>query len=278
VARTESWALRPPVAAGQAGHELRAIYAIWLREVVRFKSERTRLVSAFAQPLIYLAVMGTGLGATVRLVAAPRGFSYVAFMYPGILGMTVLFTSLFSAISVIWDREFGFLREILVAPISRASIVLGKVLGGATVATLQGMVLLLLAPIVGVPLGAGQIGELILIMFLAAAALTSLGLTIASRMSSMEGFQVVLNFLVIPMWLLSGAFFPLRGLPAWMAILTRVNPLTYAVDGLRGVVYARAPLAARFIAHGYSLNLAVVAGFLVVMLGLALVTFRSREE
>jgi ABC-2 type transport system permease protein len=278
VARTGSWTLRSPIAGGQTGHELRAIYAIWLREVVRFKSERARLVSAFAQPLVYLAVMGTGLGATFRVAAAPRGFSYVAFMYPGILGMTVLFTSLFSAISVIWDREFGFLREILVAPISRASIVLGKVLGGATVATLQGMVLLLLAPIVGVNLGATQIAALILVMFLAAAALTSLGLAIASRMSSMEGFQVVLNFLVIPMWLLSGAFFPLRGLPAWMAILTRVDPLTYAVDALRGLVYARSPLAGAFVAHGFSLNLAVVAGFLLVMLGLALVTFRSREE
>ncbi len=278
MAATEAGALRSPTGAGQMRHELRAIYAIWLRDIVRFKSERARIVSAFAQPLIYLTVMGTGLGATVRVAAAPPGFSYMAFMYPGILGMTVLFTSLFSAISVIWDREFGFLREILVAPISRASIVLGKVLGGATVATFQGMVLLLLAPIVGVPLGAGQIAELGIVMFLAASALTSLGLAIASRMSSMEGFQVVMNFLVIPMWLLSGAFFPLRGLPGWMVILTRIDPLTYAVDALRGIVYARAPLAGALVAHSYALDVAVVMGFLVVMLGLALGTFRSREE
>lgn len=269
-----SWS---PIGADQLRHELRAIYAIWLRDIVRFKSERARIVSAFAQPLIYLAVMGTGLGAMFR-VGAPRGFSYVAFMYPGILGMTVLFTALFSAISVIWDREFGFLREILVAPISRASIVLGKVLGGATVATFQGIVLLLLAPIVGVPLGAIQIVGLSLVMFLTASALTSLGLTIASRMSSMEGFQVVMNFLVIPMWLLSGAFFPLRGLPAWMAVLTRIDPLTYAVDALRGIVYGQAPLAGTLVAHSFGLNVAVVAGFLVVMLGLALGTFRSRED
>ncbi len=278
MAGTEVRTLPPSMGAGQTGHELRAIYAIWLREIVRFKSERTRVVSAFAQPLIYLAVMGTGLGATFRIIQAPPHFSYVAFMYPGILGMTVLFTALFSAISVIWDREFGFLREILVAPISRASIVLGKVLGGATVATFQGMVLLVLAPVVGVPLGAIQIVELTLIMFLAASALTSLGLTIASRMSSMEGFQVVMNFLVIPMWLLSGAFFPLRGLPAWMAVLTRIDPLTYTVDALRGVVYARVPLTGALVAHSYGLNLAVVAGFLLVMLGLALVTFRSSED
>jgi ABC-2 type transport system permease protein len=278
MAVTEAGALRPPDGTGQLRHELRAIYAIWLRDIVRFKSERTRIVSAFAQPLIYLAVMGTGLGATVRLAAAPQGFSYLAFMYPGILGMTVLFASLFSAISVIWDREFGFLREILVAPISRASIVLGKVLGGATVAAFQGTVLLVLAPIVGVPLGLMQIVELALVMFLAACALTSLGLAIASRMSSMEGFQVVLNFLVIPMWLLSGAFFPLRGLPGWMTVLTRVDPLTYAVDALRGIVYGKAPLAGALVAHSYALDVAVVIGFLVVMLGLALVTFRSRED
>ncbi len=278
MAGIEAATLRSPIGAGQVRHELRAIYAIWLRDVVRFKSERARIVSAFAQPLIYLAVMGTGLGAMLRVAAAPPGFSYLTFMYPGILGMTVLFTALFSAISVIWDREFGFLREILVAPISRASIVLGKVLGGATVATFQGMVLLLLAPIVGVPLGATQIVELSLVMFLAASALTSLGLAIASRMSSMEGFQVVMNFLVIPMWLLSGAFFPLLGLPAWMVVLTRIDPLTYAVDALRGIVYGRAPLAGALVAHSQGLDVAMVVGFLVVMLGLALWTFRSRED
>lgn len=278
MAAIDARALRRQPSAGQVRHELRAIYAIWLRDIVRFKSERARIITAFAQPLIYLAVMGTGLGATVRVAAAPQGFSYVAFMYPGILGMTVLFTALFSAMSIIWDREFGFLREILVAPISRASIVLGKVLGGATVATFQGMVLLLLAPIVGVPLGATQIVELSLLMFLAASALTSLGLAIASRMTSMEGFQVVMNFLVIPMWLLSGAFFPLRGLPAWMVILTRVDPLTYTVDALRGIVYGRSPFTGALVAHSSGLDVAVVAGFLVVMLGLALVTFRSREE
>jgi ABC-2 type transport system permease protein len=278
MAATEARVLPPPGGTGQLRHELRAIYAIWLRDIVRFKSERTRIVSAFAQPLIYLAVMGTGLGATVRLAAAPQGFSYLAFMYPGILGMTVLFAALFSAISVIWDREFGFLREILVAPISRASIVLGKVLGGATVAAFQGTVLLFLAPIVGVPLGVLQIVELGLVMFLAASALTSLGLAIASRMSSMEGFQVVMNFLVIPMWLLSGAFFPLRGLPGWMMVLTRVDPLTYAVDALRGIVYGQTPLAAALVAHSSVLDVAVVMGFLVVMLALALGTFRSRED
>lgn len=176
-------------------------------------------------------------------------------MYPGVLGMTVLFTAMFSAISIIWDREFGFLREILVAPVSRGSIVIGKVLGGATVATLQGLLLLLLAPLVGVRIGPAQILGLCLVMLLVSAALTSLGLVIASRMATMEGFQVVMNFLVLPLWLLSGAFFPLRGLPLWMAVLTRVDPLTYAVDALRGMVYARSPLAGSLVAHPYGFNL-----------------------
>lgn len=137
--------------AGRVAHELRAVYAIWLREVVRFASERARILGALGQPLVYLVVMGTGFGATFRAAAAPHGFSYIAFMYPGVLGMTVLFTALFSAISVIWDREFGFLREILVAPVARGSIVFGKVLGGATVATLQGILLLVLAPLWACP-------------------------------------------------------------------------------------------------------------------------------
>jgi len=258
--------------------ELRAAYAIWLRELTRFLSERTRIVGALGQPLIYLIVMGTGFGATFRATAVPGGFSYLVFMFPGVLGMTVLFTSLFSAISVIWDREFGFLKEILVAPVSRASIVLGKVVGGATVATLQGLILLALAPLVGVRLTPVEVLQLCLVMVLVAAALTSLGLAIASRMSTMEGFQVILNFLVVPMWLLSGAFFPMRGLPTWMAVLVRVDPLTYAVDALRGVIYAGSPLAGALVVHPFGVDLAVIAGVLAAAFGLALATFRSRED
>lgn len=259
-------------------HEVRAAYAIWLRELIRFVSERARILGALGQPLIYLAIMGTGFGATFRSAAVPRGFSYLEFMYPGVLGMTVLFTAIFSAISIIWDREFGFLKEILVAPVARGSIVAGKVAGGATVATLQGVLLLILAPIVGVHLGLVQIAGVALVMLLVAASLTSFGLVIASRMQTMEGFQVVMNFLVLPLWLLSGAFFPLRGLPLWMTVLTRIDPLTYAVDALRGMVYAGSPLAQALVQHSYRLNLAIVVLFLAVMLTAAITTFRSRED
>lgn len=256
---------------------MRAAYAIWLREVVRFAAERSRIVGALGQPLIYLLVMGTGFGATFRAAAAPQGFSYLTFMFPGIIGMTVLFTALFSAISVIWDREFGFLKEILVAPVSRTSIVLGKVLGGATVASMQGLLILLLAPLLHVTLTPLQFARLLAAMFLTAFALTGLGLAVASRMASMEGFQVIMNFLVIPMWLLSGAFFPLRGVPGWMAVLARIDPLTYAVDALRGVVYSGSPLAGALVAHPYALNLAVTALVAAAAFLLALLTFRSRE-
>jgi ABC-2 type transport system permease protein len=259
-------------------HELRAAYAIWLRELIRFASERARIVGALGQPLIYLAIMGTGFGVSFRSAAAPSGFSYLQFMYPGVLGMTVLFTAMFSAISIIWDREFGFLKEILVAPVARVSIVAGKVLGGATVATLQGMLLLVLAPIVGVRLGPAQVLGVVVVLLLVAAALTSLGLVIASRMVTMEGFQVVMNFLVLPLWLLSGAFFPLRGLPAWMAILARLDPLTYAVDALRGMIYGQSALARVLVAHPYRLNVGIIALFLAVMSGAAIVSFRSGED
>ena len=272
----------PPRGAGAVPvrwrHEVRAAYAIWLRELIRFVSERARIVGALGQPLIYLAIMGTGFGATFRSAAVPTGFSYLQFMYPGVLGMTVLFTAMFSAISIIWDREFGFLKEILVAPVARVSIVAGKVAGGATVATLQGVLLLILAPIVGVHLGLAQIFGIALIMLLAAASLTSLGLIIASRMATMEGFQVVMNFLVLPLWLLSGAFFPLRGLPLWMTVLTRIDPLTYAVDALRGMVYAGSPLAPALVVHPFRLNVAIILLFLAVTLTAAIVTFRSRED
>jgi ABC-2 type transport system permease protein len=259
-------------------HELRAAYAIWLRELIRFVSERARIIGALGQPLIYLAIMGTGFGATFRSAAVPRGFSYLQFMYPGVIGMTVLFTAVFSAMSIIWDREFGFLKEILVAPVARGTIVIGKVLGGATVATLQGILLLILAPLVGVHLGPVQVLGIVVVLLLGAASLTSLGLIIASRMATMEGFQVVMNFLVLPLWLLSGAFFPLRGLPLWMAALTRIDPLTYAVDALRGMVYAGTPLARVLVVHSYRLNLAIIVLFLAVMLAAAVGTFRSRED
>ena len=257
---------------------LRVIYAIWLREVKLFGREPVRLVGMIGQPLLYLLLVGQGIASGLTLNQAPSGVGYLLFIYPGIIGMSVLFTSMFSAISIIWDREFGFLKEILVAPVARSSIVLGKVAGGATVAAIQAVILLLLAPLAGVRLGPLAVVQIALVLLLVAAALTSLGLAIASRMATMEGFQVIMNFLVVPMWLLSGAFFPLRGLPWWMDALVRIDPLTYAVDALRGVVYGASPLGAALVLHPLRVDLAVVALALGASFALAIATFRSRED
>ncbi|HEY8394402.1 MAG TPA: ABC transporter permease [Thermaerobacter sp.] len=277
----ESVALGARIRAAAGGgwvHAVRAVYILWWRDLIRFVNEPARLLGSIAQPVLYLGLFGAGFGATFRAAAVPEGFRYIEFMFPGVLGMTVLFSALFSAVSVIWDREFGLLKAILIAPVSRAAIVLGKALGGSTVAVLQGTLLLLLAPLAGIDLSAGQVLRLWAAMWPIALALTGLGLAIASRMASMEGFQVVMNFLVMPMWLLSGAFFPLQGVPAWMEALMRVDPLTYGVDALRGVIYQGVPYADRLVAHDFAFNLAVVILMAVVALGLALATFKTRED
>jgi ABC-2 type transport system permease protein len=181
-----------------------------------------------------------GLSAGGGGQAGAPGVGYTTFMYPGILAMSVLFTSMFSAMSIVWDREFGFLKEIQVAPISRAAVAIGKSLGGSSVAMLQASLLLLVAPLVGVSLSPLLVVQIWCLMFLLAFALGSLGVALASRLHSMEGFQVVMNFVMMPVLFLSGAFFPLNGLPPWLAALTRLDPAAYAVDALRRVVLTSA--------------------------------------
>jgi ABC-2 type transport system permease protein len=216
---------------------MRAVYIIWKRDVIRYWRDRVRLVGALAQPLLFLVILGTGLASALRGAGGNlAGFDYQQFMYPGIIGMAVLFTSVFSAMSIVWDREFGFLREVLVAPIDRSAVAIGKALGGATQATVQGLVLLVLAPLVGVRLTPLAVLELIGLVFCLSFALTSVGVAVAARMESMMGFQFVVNFMVQPAFFLSGAMFPLTGLPGWMTALTRLDPLAYGVDPIRRVV------------------------------------------
>ena len=210
------------------------IYITWLRDIKRFYRDRIRLVGAFAQPLIYLALLGTGLQAAFTSFGS-GDTKYVTFMYPGIVCMTVLFTAMFSAISIIWDREFGFLKEMLVAPIPRSSVAIGKVLGGGSTALMQGFILLLFMPLVGIPYNLEKIGMMIVVMFLLAISLTAFGVAFAARMKSMEAFPIIMNFILLPMFFLSGALFPLQDLPGWMQFLTKINPMTYAVDAMRGV-------------------------------------------
>ena len=244
---------------------LKGAYTIWYRDVIRFTRDRPRIIAALAQPMLYLFVFGTGLGAAMS--GSPAGaVDFRQFMFPGTLAMTVLFTAIFSAISIVWDREFGFLKEVMVAPVSRTAVALGKVAGGATVAMFQGVVALLLAPIVGVKLSIDQIASIVGLMLLLATVMTSFGILIAARQKSMEGFQMMMNFLLMPMFFLSGAFFPLRGVPPWMAVLATVDPVTYGVDSLRQVVLRRslsAEMLGALTVHPMATNV-VVMGLLSV--------------
>jgi len=209
-------------------------YTIWYRDVLRFLRDRTRIITSLGQPLLFLFVFGGGLSPAMSGLGGGQ-IDFTSFLFPGIIAMAVLFTAIFSAVSIVWDREFGFLKEVLVAPVSRTAVALGKVAGGSTVAMFQGVIILLLAPLIGVHLSAAQIIVLIALMLLTAATMTSLGVLIAARMHSMEGFQMMMNFVLMPMFFLSGAFFPLQNVPLWMEWLARIDPMTYGVDPIRQV-------------------------------------------
>jgi ABC-2 type transport system permease protein len=213
--------------------ELWAIYILWIRDLKRYWYDKARIIASLGQPILFLFVLGTALSPSFN---GPGGVQFSEFIFPGIISMTVLFTSIFSAMSIVWDREFGFLKEVLVAPVSRWSIVVGKACGGATVAVLQGCLMLILAPFVGVSLSLLMIVQSVLVMFLIAFAITGLGIVIAARMKEMEGFQMVVNFIIMPIFFMSGALFPLDRLPEWLTILNRIDPLTYGVDLLRWIM------------------------------------------
>jgi ABC-2 type transport system permease protein len=212
--------------------DLKGAYTIWYRDVLRFARDRPRIIASLAQPMLYLFVFGTGLASAISATAGDA-LDFRQFMFPGILAMAVLFTAIFSAISIVWDREFGFLKEVMVAPVSRAAVALGKVAGGGTVAMFQGVIILVLAPVIGIRLSWDQVIVLIGLMLLMATVMTALGTMIAARQRSMEGFQMIMNFLLMPMFFLSGAFFPLRGVPLWLAWLSNLDPVTYGVDSMR---------------------------------------------
>ena len=204
------------------GATLRAIIIIWRRDLIRYWRDRMRVLGSLAQPILFLFVFGSGLSSALRgstggLGGSGSSLQYVQFIFPGIIGMSVLFTSIFGAMSIVWDREFGFLKEVLVAPIHRSAVAIGKTLGGASQAMIQGLVILVLAPLVGVKLTVVGVVELIPAIFLFAFALSALGVAVAARMRTMQGFQVVMNFLMMPMFFLAGALFPLDRQPAGMA-------------------------------------------------------------
>ena len=218
---------------------MNVIYVLWLREVKRYLRSRPQIVASLGQPLLYLLVLGFGLGS----VYSGQGETYLQFIAPGVIGMGILFTSIFSGIGLLWDRQFGFLKETLVAPVPRLQIMAGRTLGGATIAMIQGALVLVVCLIAGFrPHGFGAVPMALLFMALTAVVFSALGTAIGSSLRDMQGFQLIMNFLVMPILFLSGALFPLSNLPSALSVATRLDPLSYGVDGLRAALIGVAEL------------------------------------
>jgi ABC-2 type transport system permease protein len=214
-----------------------AAFTLWRRELTRFFRQPSRVAGAIGTPLVFWLFMGSGLAGSFRLPGAgSQGISYLQFFFPGTIALVLLFAAIFSTISVIEDRHEGFLQGVLVAPVSRGAIVAGKVLGGATLAWLQGVVFLLLAPLAGIPLTLSSLLQAAGVLALLAVSLTAIGFGFAWKVDSVQGFHAVMNVVLLPMWLLSGSFFPLAGAPLWLGLLMRINPLTYGIAALRGTL------------------------------------------
>jgi ABC-2 type transport system permease protein len=284
---TQAEVVRVTVPKRTLTSELRAIKIVWRRELIRYRSDRLRMVTTLVQPLLFLFVLGSGLE---RLSSAgTHGVSLRTFIYPGILCIAVMFTAMFSAASIVWDREFGFLREMMVAPVRRSSIVIGKCLGGASVASIQGVIVICLAGLVDVPYDPLLILGIFVLQLLLAFAITAFGVMIAIRIKQMQSFMGVMQMIVTPMFFISGALFPPSGLPGWLTVLNRLDPLSYAVDPMRRLVFnhlsispaARAALDPGITWWGWRvpslLEAAMVVVLGLVMLGVAIWQF-SRTE
>ena len=267
--------------------ELRAIRIVWRRDLIRFKADRIRIAATFVQPLLFLFVLGSGLQQLSS--AGTHGVNLKTFIYPGILCISVMFTAMFSAASIVWDREFGFLREMMVAPVRRSSIVIGKCLGGATVACSQGVIMILLGPLVGVHYNVVLILGIFGLQLLLAFTITAFGVMIAIRIKQMQAFFGVMQMIVMPMFFISGALFPASGLPGWLTVLNRIDPLTYAVDPMRRLVFDHihvSSVARHVLDPGVTwwgwhvpalLEAAVVLALGLLMMGIAIWEFSSTE-
>jgi ABC-2 type transport system permease protein len=216
--------------------ELRAIKIVFRREIIRFRADRLRIVTSLVQPLLFLFVLGSGLQQLSK--SGTHGVDLTTFIYPGILCITVMFTAMFSAASIVWDREFGFMREMMVAPVRRSSIVIGKCLGGAAVASLQGVILICLAGVVHVPYDPLLLLGIFGLQLLLAFSITAFGVMVAARIKQIQSFMGVMQMIVMPMFFISGALFPVSNLPGWLSVLNRIDPLTYAVDPMRRLVFS----------------------------------------
>jgi ABC-2 type transport system permease protein len=274
-----------PESTGGSAH-LRAIKVVCHRELLRLKADRTRVISSLVQPFLFLFVLGTGLGS---VVSATGGLNYKTFIFPGVLAMSVQFTAMFSAMSIVWDREFGFLREMLVAPVPRSAIIIGKALGGALQATAQGVVILALAGFVGVPYNPVMMVALVLQLFVLSFAICAFGLVAAARIRQIQAFMAIMNLLIMPLFFLSGAMYPLTNLPSWMQLIARFNPLTYAVAAMRHTVFSHLDLTDA-VRHSLDpgvtwfgwvvpawLAVVVVGGLALLLLSIAVAQFQKAE-
>lgn len=243
-----------------------SVQALWWREIVRFVRQRSRLVGAFAQPLVFWVLLGGGFSASFRPPGTAVEVSAMQYFYPGIIALVLLFTAIFATIAVVEDRKSGFLQGVLVAPIPRGSIVLGQALGGTTLAVVQGVLFLALAPLAGIPLSLASIVAVTVVLVAVAFALTSLGLMIAWRMESTQGFHAIMNLILMPIWILSGAFFPATGVPGWLGWIMRLNPLTYGMAALRRALYLSSPSAIGGLPP-FAFSFAVTIAFCAVAFG-----------
>jgi ABC-2 type transport system permease protein len=243
------------------------IYMVWLRDTIRYFREKSQLYGSIVRPLLWLFILGMGLRGSFE----PQGdLTYTQFIFPGIVAMAVIFTSIQSAITIIWDREFGFLKEILVAPVPRTSITIGKCLSGTTLSLIQAGIILLLSPFVHVRIHPANILPLVFVVSVTSFALTGVGVLIAARMTSFQGFGTIMNFVIMPMWFLSGAMFPPRNLPTWLDIGVRINPLTYGVDLIRRLV-----LGVGYYPPWFDVGFLVVFSF--VMVSVAVLAFNRGQ-
>jgi ABC-2 type transport system permease protein len=264
---THSTALPMPMSRSK-GEILLPAFTLWMREVVRFYRQRSRVVGVIASPILFWIAIGSGFGSSFRS-GTNGGQNYLEYFYPGALIMIVLFTSIFTMMSVIEDRKEGFLLSVLVAPVSRSAIVLGKVLGGTTLSTIQGLIFLVFAPLVGVHIGLASFALIVVTIFLVSFALTALGFAIAWPMDSTQAFHAIINLFLIPLWLLSGAMFPMSGASVWLRVLMRINPLTYGVEALRQLLYPTNQ-------GSVTTSLATLVLFSVFMFGLGFVLVNRR--
>lgn len=243
--------------------ELEGFYALWYREIKVFTREKSRVISSLVTPLLWIIVFGGGLGSAVSVA----GVNYQVFIFPGILSMTILFSSVFFGLYIVWDKKIDFFKEVLVAPLSRTTIFAGKMVGGSIDSLIQGCGMLLFGVLLGVKYSILNVAGAFVFMFLLAAALVSLGLIIGSNMESVEGFQLIISFLVFPMFFFSGALFPIGNLPHYLLVFTIFDPVTYGVDGLRGLLLGTAQLPVM-------VDLVVLAGFAAVMIGAGTWSFK----